>query len=250
MFRNRRFRFSFEITLVAVIAGCTCFALSYWQYERYLAKEIYQEQIAAQAEKGMQAFDAQPQSWEAVYHGQVWLEGTFDHSKQMVLINRAKDNVAGVKVVTPLLLDDGKTSVLVDRGHLPYEMYRGEVEADYQVEGVVRVEGLVRPAQRRAFFLSPKQAAPSDEAFKERWHRLEPDVMAAQLPYAVLPVFIEQTNQNGAYPVPDPGEVVHSLRHLNYTFQWLGFGFFALSWGLFMQMRPIKKLPAEQAVTA
>jgi surfeit locus 1 family protein len=241
MFRNRTFRFSIEISFVAVAAAVICFGLSYWQYERYLDKEAYQDQLAAQEALGMQPFDAATENWESVYQGQVFVAGTFDHENQMVLINRSMNNVAGVKVVTPLKVAGSDAYVLVDRGHVPYEVYRGEAEAEYRVQGEVRVEGIVRPPQRRAFFLSPKQSVANADAFKERWHRLEPDIMGAQLSYGVLPVFIEQTNQNGALPVPDPHEVVHSLRHLNYTFQWLGFGFFALGWGLFMQLRPNRK---------
>lgn len=250
MFANRVFRFSSEITFVAMLIAVTCFSLSYWQYDRYIDKEAYQDQVAKQQARGMQPFDASLTRFEEVYHGQTFVEGTFDHEKQMVLINRSKDNVAGVKVITPLKLADSDAVVLVDRGHVPYEVYRGDVAEEYQIQGRVRVEGMIRPPQRRAFFLSPKQSAPKTDTFKDRWLRLEPDVMSAQLPYQVLPVFIEQTNQHGKLPVPDPNEVVHSLRHLNYTFQWLGFGIFALGWGLFLQLRPQKKLAKPQVASA
>ena len=118
------------------------------------------------------------------------------------------------------------------------------------------MEGFLRPSQERAFFLSPPETAGKPGEWKERWQRLEIETMAGQMPYPVLPVFIEQTNGRGAYPSYSQREDVSPGRHMNYTIQWASFGTFALLFGAFLQTRPARltktrpKEPTTEGITA
>lgn len=241
MFANRTFRFNAEITVTGLLALLICYALSYWQWTRYQGKQAYFAAVEHQEQVGMRPFPGGLDDWDDWHHGLVRLEGQFDFEREMVLRNRAKEEVGGVKVVTPLVLADGSGAVLVDRGFLPYDIYAKGETGSYRPQGTQQVEGIIRPSQEKAFFLSPDMPTPTADTFVERWLRLDVDKMAAQLPYDVFGVYIEQTNQSGGYPEHDPREVLSAGRHLNYTIQWFSFGTFALGFALFVQYRPKNK---------
>jgi len=244
--KKRRIRFSPEITITAVLAAALCYSMSYWQWGRYQGKLAYE--TALERAESIPERELAPENgdWQAMHHLRVRVSGTWEHAQTMFLINRAKDGEAGVKVVTPFRLSGSETRLLVDRGWLPFDDFRAEDRSAWQPEGAVAIAGRIRPSQTRNFFLSPPQKVNADGSFRETWFRLEVAVMAEQLPYRVLPVFLEQTDQGATSPVHDPREVLGSGVHLNYTIQWASFGTFALFLAAFVQLRPRRRrVPAD-----
>ena len=237
MFKKRDFRFSSEITVLAVSAGLLCFSMSYWQYTRYVGKRDYEVTLERQAALGVRTFDQTRTDWSDLLHGATRLRGVFDHERQMVLINRSMHEQTGVKLVTPLKIEGSERHILVDRGFAPYDLYVGDQRELNKLPGLQTVEGILRPSQTKQFFLAPPERVPPDHAWKERWFRLDIAVMGEVLPYELLPVYVEQTNQPGPWPVHNPRAVVPSARHLNYTIQWLSFGTFSLFFGFYLQFR-------------
>ena len=240
MARKRQFKFSVEATLVSVLALLICYSLSYWQFTRYQGKRAYEEAVALQADKPRVDIHAEGQEWERLHHAKVRSTGVFQENHTVVLINRSHENNPGVKVITPLLLEGSDQAVLVDRGFLPYNDYVAADRKPSSPAGLQQVEGILRPTQKKAFFLSPPEAGSKEGTRKTRWLRLQVDRIGENLPYKVLPFYLVQTNQPDGYPVYVPKEVVSAGRHLNYTIQWASFGTFALFLGLFVQYRPKK----------
>ncbi len=241
MFKNRKFRFSPEVTVTVVLAAMLCYSMSYWQFTRYEEKKVYEKQVADQKALGQTEFTPQ-EDWSGELHGLRRVRGVFDYENEMALINRSKEHLSGVKVVTPLKIEGLEQRLLVDRGFLPFEHYSEKNHKPWQPKGVQELEGILRPSKTASFFLSTPAAAPMQpEGRVENYFRLEIETMAETLPYPVFPVFLEQTNQEGPYPVFDPKEVVGPGRHMNYTIQWASFGSFALFLGWFLQFRPRRK---------
>ncbi|MDJ0838671.1 MAG: SURF1 family protein [Acidobacteriota bacterium] len=250
MARKRKFRFSIEITVTAVLAAALCYSMGVWQYSRWQGKMKYEDDLKRAAERGRLAFDPSTTDWTDLAHVEVATRGAFEHEHTMFLINRSKDNTSGVRVVTPVRLEGSETRLLVDRGFLPFVQYRAEDQSPWKPEGTFDLVGFLRPTQAQAFFLSPSQKLDAGGAFRDRWFRLEVDVMAGQLPYPVFPLYLEQTNQGEGYPVYDAHTVVPSSRHLNYTIQWASFGTFALGFALFLQYRPMRPEQTGEPVSA
>ncbi len=237
MFQKRKFRFSKEITSLSVIAALLCYAMSYWQHTRYTAKRDYEELFTRQSEKARAPLENFENDWPAARLVKVSANGTFDYEREMVLINRSKDRISGVKLITPLRLPGREAGILVDRGFFPYDRYAKKEWGASRPEGARRIEGRLHPSQTAQFFLAPPIPDPKPGEWRERWLRLDIEKIAKQLPYPLLPVYLEQTNQNGDFPVHDPKEVLPAGRHLNYTIQWFSFGSFAWLFGLFLQFR-------------
>ncbi|CAM2066114.1 SURF1-like protein [Sulfidibacter corallicola] len=258
-FRGREFSFSLETTVLALLAAMLCGSMSYWQWTRYHGKKAYLAELARQEARGPLRLSDADGDWASLHHATVRVSGTFDYEREMVLINRSHRDQAGVKVVTPLQIQEGETPegqawILVDRGFVPYEWYATDTEhARYRPQGRQTLTALVRPAQDKAFFLAPSTKAPLEGEWKERWLRLEVDKMATQLPYEVLPIFLEASEERGegVYPVPLAHDVLPPSRHLNYTLQWLSFGCFGLFLGVLIQFRrvPVREKASQESET-
>lgn len=243
MFKNRTFKFSPEVSILAILAAITCGYLSHWQYTRYLEKKSYFAQVASQEARGVVPFDPATQNWETEYHAQVTVSGRWDHDHAMLLINRSLGPVPGFKLVEPLLVADGQggeTAVLVDRGFLPMEAVDGDWLSKQVAGETAVVEGFLRPSQHTSFSLAPPEAKAKPGEFKQRWMRLTVESMAEQLPWPLPPVFIEQTNTGKDYPVYNEREIIGPARHLNYCLQWASFGLFGLFIALMVQLKKPK----------
>jgi surfeit locus 1 family protein len=71
--------------------------------------------------------------------------GRYDDDHAIILRGRVYQGVPGVEVVSPLVLDNGKSAVLVNRGFVPTPD-ASTVEPDSLREpGTVRVEGIALP---------------------------------------------------------------------------------------------------------
>ncbi len=243
MSKKRRFKFSPGTIIWSVTIAVICYSMSYWQYTRYVGKIAYFEVVEEQLAAGRHPLELLPSDWSKTHHALVRLSGAFDYEREVVIINRSMDQHPGVKLVTPLKITGSEYHVLVDRGFLPYDNYASGDLTAYRPQGRQELEGVVRPSQIKAFFLTPSIPAPTQGTWKKRWLRLEIAKMAEQLPYPLLPVYIEQTNQDGEYPAHLTRSVVPPSRHLNYTIQWAGFATFSLGFGLFLQwVRPARKV--------
>ncbi|CAM2006464.1 SURF1 family protein [Acanthopleuribacter pedis] len=239
-FRNRQFQFSAETTILVILAAVLCYSMGYWQLTRFHEKNAYFAILEEQNERGPAPLDPTLTDFSALYHGQVTVSGTFDHQHQVVLINRSHRDQPGVKVITPLLPADGGPAVLVDRGFLPFAYTMDESRrSEYQPEGRMAFTARLRPAQAKSFFLTPETADPTPGQWKGRWLRIEVEKMAMQLPYPVLPIYLEQETApvDGEFPLPITHAVLPASRHLNYTLQWFSFGTFGLFIGALVQFR-------------
>ena len=107
------FRPSIALTVTLVILAALFGRLGSWQLERKAEKELLFERFEQAPSLSI---------GEALESGarfaRVEARGRFDARRHLLLDNRIFRGRAGVHVLTPLLLDDGRT-VLVNRGWLP-----------------------------------------------------------------------------------------------------------------------------------
>lgn len=240
IFKNRKFRFSLETTVLAILAATICYFLGHWQYKRYLGKQEFFKNVEEQKARGRHPFESDLQDWEPQHHALVETSGYFDYAETVFLINRSLGNLPGVKVITPFILNGAmgkELALLVDRGFLPYELYEGNWLAEHQDRGILTLQGIVRPSQLKQFKFAPPETGMNGARRKTRWLRLNTELISQQLPYPTLAVFLERTDQSEPYPKYHPREIIGPARHLNYAMQWAGFGTFALFLAGMLQMR-------------
>lgn len=131
-------------TLLAAVAVAGFGILGGWQLSRAEEKRVMARSFTA----GGPAIDWPRLPPDAPRFQRVQLRGRYDGARQFLLDNMSHESVAGVQVLTPLVLDNGD-AVLVNRGWLPYGPTRQDLPA-VDVGGekrtvVGRIDELPRP---------------------------------------------------------------------------------------------------------
>ena len=131
-------------TVLTAAAMIVFAALGVWQLGRAAEKRA----LAAEFGAAGPAIEWRQLPPDAPRYQRVSLRGHYDTVHQFLLDNRSHESVAGVEVLTPLLLDDG-SAVLVNRGWLPFGATRSDlpdVAVDSEIRTVVgRIDELPRP---------------------------------------------------------------------------------------------------------
>ena len=162
--------------------------------------------------------------------------GTYDAGAEVLIRNRSLDGAPGYHVVTPLVMADG-TAVLVNRGWIPLGPAAGVApDVPEPMTGEVTVVGRVRGSQERGA-LGPTDA---DDGTLEQLARVDVARIAQQVPYPLLPAYVELESQDPAAPQPLPRLIptpeLDEGPHLAYAVQWFIFATLAVG-GWFLLVR-------------
>jgi surfeit locus 1 family protein len=220
-------------TLLVVIAVGVMIRLGYWQLDRLEKRRSFNERVQEQVDQPPLELAAQSlkteleKALEGMEYRQVVVSGVYDHEAEVVLRNQAWNNQSGVNLITPLIIDGSGTAVLVNRGWIPFDDFSSGRLDQYAEEGKVEVRGVIRASQVRPEIgwrkdLIPRPGEPPLKA----WNLVNVPGIASQIPFPLLPVYIQQA--------PDPswtGMPVRSLPeleltegpHLGYAIQWFIF---------------------------
>ena len=158
-------------------------------------------------------------------YSRVRVSGRFLHDKEMRLTNKVLKGEVGRHLVTPFLLDDGRT-LLIDRGWVPMRLEDPRSRPASQQEGRLRIEGILRTGGYGGpAFLRPDNA-PQEGLYN--WLDLEGMAEAAALdnPITVLYLAAVETlpegEPSGRYPEARATEITLRNDHLEYALTWYG----------------------------
>lgn len=207
--------------------------LGLWQLARLSERRLLNAQIQARLTlPPLTLTDAPLTDLAQLDYRRVMAEGVYDFANEIVLRNRAYREAPGVHVLTPLRLAEGQAAVLVDRGWIPYAQSTSEARRDYQYPtGPVTVTGLARLSQTRASQFLPADPPLSPALPRlDAWYWVNLEQIQTQLPYALLPVFIEleATPDKTQPPIAGYELDLTDGPHLNYAIQWFAFAIIAM----------------------
>ena len=222
------FRRTFAVLGVAAIVA-VCIVAGLWQLRRHDERRAYNHEIEKRT--AMPVADAATllasEAPDRLRFRRVRATGRYDTAREIVLDDHPLDGVAGNHVVTPLVLDDGR-ALLVDRGWVPITEDTPPVTAAAAPAGTVTVEGVVFPSEVRRL-LGPK--TPQTGAITHLF-RIEIPRLQQQMPYALLPMWVqlqsETPPQPGALPKRVPLRRLSTGPHLGYAAQWFTFAALAI----------------------
>ncbi|MBX7138208.1 MAG: SURF1 family protein [Oligoflexia bacterium] len=251
------------VSIIGAILIVLMLRASYWQWERHLFKQSYIHTMGERLQQPIAALDSVINASPAeVSYRRVQIEGDFDFDHEIVLRNRSLDGAAGVHVLTPLKFNGNTTRLIVDRGFIPLEKSQKSDRALFRKDPHVNFVGLIKetvaPSSWLAKLLAPADP-PSGEGrpWVDAWLRVDLEKISKQLPYAVLPFYVEtmpstesaeaekQIVKAGTgreemlfmglrdpavdsrapraladYPVPAFDTVIPPGRHLGYVYEW------------------------------
>jgi surfeit locus 1 family protein len=164
-------------------------------------------------------------------------EGTYDFGQEITLRDQELNSAPGVHLITPLRIAGSSAAVLVDRGWVPADASAPEQRGAFdQPAGQVEVHGIIHQTETRLNFLSPDDPAPAGPSTRaDAWFRVNIERIQKQVPYPLLPVFLEEgdpnLNSNDAAITPGEGHLpatdieidLSNGPHLGYAIQWFCF---------------------------
>jgi surfeit locus 1 family protein len=210
------------VTLLVMAAMVVLARLGVWQLDRLDQRRANNAIVAAAlAASPMDLFRGTlPDDLSTLKNRQVIATGEYDLDNQLVLKVQNWDGRAGAHLITPLLLEDGETAVLVDRGWIP-EVENNPVDRmKYDVSGQVTVEGYAALSQA----LLGRETIVQEEPQAE-WYRVDIAAIQPQMPYKLLPIYVLQAPKgNKELPYRHKQEIdLSEGSHLGYALQWFTF---------------------------
>lgn len=223
------------LVLVALLVF-VCLQLGAWQWHKATQKRAITQALIT-GHSTMIALQpghvALPGLAEALHTRTVQLAGRYLIEYQFLLDNQVEQGQAGFHVMTPFLLSDGKTAILVNRGW---------VAGFYDHQQLPVVETSPEPQVLSGlWWWQPKTAFRLDKA-EPAWSRVQQvvdfDYLRKQLPYALPTVVLKldpAVSSDGFvrhWDVP-AGQVE---KHLSYAYQWFGFALASILIGLYQMI--------------
>ena len=107
--KSKKFNPGKSITIFFIFFASVFFALGIWQIERGQAKAKIIYEFENNLKKDASAFSENSKKWDKVF-----ISGTWDNSRQILVDNVINRGIAGYKVLTPLKIDNSDIFILVD----------------------------------------------------------------------------------------------------------------------------------------
>jgi len=127
-----------RITIFFVFFAILFFSLGLWQIERGQSKENILKEFENNIMKSPTYLNKDSNKWDRVF-----VEGTWIGSKQIYIDNVIYGGMAGYKVLTPLKIKETNELILVDRGWIKQNEYRGNLPDISINEDSVTVTGIL-----------------------------------------------------------------------------------------------------------
>ena len=230
------FRPSLLPSMAALALVVLTLSLGRWQLNRADEKRALERQYETMLSAPPAMLTGSETDSSALQFRLLTAAGTFDADKQIFIDNQVDGEIAGYHVLTPMKLDDGRHSVLVNRGWVARS---ADYPAPPQVsvpQGRVRIEGYGALPAKHFLELS------SGTVQGKVWQNVTFDRYRLATGIDPTPIILVQTTGNaaGLKPVhlqPDFGINMH----LGYAFQWFALSVAIIATYLIVNTRRVKQ---------
>ena len=221
-------------SLLVLLAMAVMVRLGIWQLDRLEQRRAFNARVQAQIDQppldlalALRAGSPTLAELGEMEYRAVVVRGEYDHDQEVALRNQVWENQLGVHLLTPLKISGTDQSILVNRGWVPFEDFTQGKLAAYRKAGEVLVQGVIRSSS-----LVPELGRAVDPTPVPGGERLDSFLAAnverigVQVPYSLLPVYIQQSPDPVWTALPHRAElelVLTEGSHLGYALQWFSF---------------------------
>ncbi len=221
--RHRLLRPSWIISHILVCAlVVSTFTLGMWQLSRLDERQSYNSIVASRFEQPVEQLSDLLQSFEEesdILYRVAEVSGEFDPSKQIYVVNRSQNGVAGVHVVTALEILESSLFVAINRGFIPRSVYLETNPEDLSPPtGKVDVIGLVIAGKKDDRGYGDEMAEIDLEALSDYW----------QIDLTSVVLQRKDLDAVTGIPIPLLPPDLTEGPHLSYAVQWFIFMSIAL----------------------
>ncbi len=227
MFLLKMFQRKWILTTLLVLAGTAlCIRLGIWQLDRLAQRRAFNAQVETERAQPVLDLNRQlPEDLAKMEWRPVKVTGQYDFANQVALRNQYNGEELGYHLLTPLHF--GGTTILVDRGWIPADGNSTPQDwRKYDEPGTVTVLGQLRLKQTKPLLGGVADTLPANGARLDIWNNADIAQIASQMPYPILPAYVQpKPKSNDAQP-PIPFQPELDLSegpHMGYAIQWFSF---------------------------
>jgi surfeit locus 1 family protein len=218
-------------TVLMLFAVGVMIRLGFWQLDRMASQEAFNEHVRLM--QSAEPLDlnrvADPAGLPGMEYRAAHASGRYDFGHQVALRNQYWGDpdgtaVFGYHLLTPLVLEDGR-AVLVDRGWIPGEYAAPASWTRFDENPQAAVSGILRLPLLEGEMGGgvPDPTAVPSAGGLDIWNYIDPARLEQQMPYTLLPVYLQQAPAGDAEVLPYKALPVLDLSegtHLGYALQW------------------------------
>jgi len=229
-------------TLLAIFAMAVLVRLGFWQLDRLHQRREMNVKVINQINQP--ALDLSGQALEKdltdMEYRKVVVEGEYDPSNQVILVNQVYLDQYGASLFTPLRILNSDKVILVNRGWIPGDQALSGSWSQYDEPGLVKVSGVIHLPQSKPDIghMTDPTLVPGGERIKT-WNFANLGQMAKQMPYPIMGVYIQESPDPSWTQLPYRTEPELDLTegpHLGYALQWFTFAvILAVGYPLYVQ---------------
>jgi len=213
-------------TLLVVAGTLVLIRLGIWQLNRLEQRRAFNAQVeSARSQSALDLNQEAPEDINMMEWRPIQFIGEYDFENQIAVRNQYYRDQYGYHLLTPLLFEG--TAVLVDRGWIPADgNSTPEDWRKYDEAGEVKVIGQIRLGLGKPAIGGVADALPADESQLVIWNNADVAQVADQLPYPILPVYIQLNAEASDTEPPIPFQPELELTegpHFGYALQWFTF---------------------------
>ena len=215
------------LTTLIVLAGTAlCVRLGIWQLDRLEQRRAFNAQFeSARAQTVLDLNTEMPADIAEMEWRAVTVTGEYDFTNQVAVRNQYYGSQYGYHLLTPLRFGEG--AVLVDRGWIPADGNSSPLDwHQYDEPGMVNLSGQIRLGRAKASLLGVPDPLPENGERLDVWNNADLTRIAAQVPYPILPVYIQPETDAADTDPPIPSQPEIELTegpHFGYALQWFTF---------------------------
>lgn len=213
-------------TLIVIAGTLVLIRLGVWQLDRLAERRAFNAQVvSARSQPVLDLNQEQPPNIQEMEWRPVQFAGEYDFANQVALRNQYSGTQYGYHLLTPLRSQG--MAVLVDRGWIPADGNSASQDwRRYDEAGAVTVAGQIRLGQTKPALGGVADALPADGSRLDVWNNADVEKIAGQLPYPILPIYIQPSPDAADIEPPIPFQPEVDLTegpHLGYAMQWFTF---------------------------
>ena len=222
-------------TVLVIAVAALCVRLGIWQLDRLGQRRAFNDHVTFIRALPILALPT-GDDLETQEYRWVRVLGSYDHERQVALRNQAHEGQYGFHLITPLRIEDPSgaageraVAILVDRGWIPGAGNDRRLDwRKYDQAGEVEALGVIRlghNAPLRGGMAQPAALPPHEQI--DHLLYVDLDQISQQLPYAVLPVYLQLDRHENTPDLPLAAAPIPELTegpHLGYAMQWFAFG--------------------------
>jgi surfeit locus 1 family protein len=218
-----------KTTLLVIAAVIVMIRLGLWQLDRLDQRRAFNARVEEQLAQS--ALEISKENLSADLYNMEYREaivlGEYDHDRQVVLRNQDWQGRLGVHLLTPLIIQGSDQAIMVNRGWIPYEDFEAGKLSQFDESGLVEVNGIIRRSQTKPRIGGRADQIPAEgEPPLQAWNWINVGGIAGQLPYELLPVYLQGSPEPSRNQMPYRTQLELDLNegsHLGYAFQWFTF---------------------------